>query len=175
MSVTAVPIRPLAKGSILKLWLGLALLALIAAGVAWFGTSGAQAVVTQSGVRVQTLTAGAGPKPTSTDIVLIDYEGRLTDGTVFDSSKGKQPLPLPVTGSIPGFEEALKQMQKGGSYRIFIPAAQAYGATPPPGAPIPPNADLEFDVTLIDMVPQSALQGMGPPGGAGAPPHPGGM
>ena len=165
MSVTTVPIRPLAKHSVLKLWIGLALLALVAAGVAWAGTSGQQVLTTASGVRVQTIEAGTGPAPTATDIVLIDYEGRLEDGTVFDTSAGKQPLPLPVTGSIPGFAEGLQMMKKGGTYTLFIPAALGYGPAGAGGV-IPPNANLEFTVKLIDIAPQSAMQGMG------APPHP---
>ncbi len=164
MSVTAVPIRPLGKGSIAKLWIGLALLAGAGAALAWAGTSGQQVTQTQSGVRVQVLEEGTGPAPTLTDIVLIDYEGLLEDGTVFDTTKGKQPMPLPVSGSIPGFTEGLQLMKKGGTYRLWIPSALAYGPSGAGGV-IPPNANLEFKVKLIDIAPQSAMQGMAPHGG----------
>ena len=100
---------------------------------------------------------------TAADVALIEYEGRLADGTVFDGNKGRQPVPLPVSGSIPGFSEALQLMNKGAEYRLFIPAKLAYG---PQGAgPIPPNSDLEFDVTLVDFRSLASLQGAGGPGG----------
>lgn len=167
MSVTAVPIRPVKKGSVLKLWVGLAALSLAAAGLAWAGTDGQNYVTTASGLQYRVIAAGEGPRPAATDIALIDYTGRLEDGTVFDTSKGKQPVPLPVNGSIPGFGEALQLMSKGATYRLRIPPELGYGALGTPGGPIPPNATLDFEVTLIDFVPQSALQGMGgmPPGG----------
>ncbi len=166
MSVTAVPIRPIRKGSIAKLWIGLALLAGAGAAVAWAGTSGQQVAQTPSGVRLQVLEEGTGPSPTLTDIVLIDYEGRLEDGTVFDTSEGKQPLPLPVSGAVPGFTEGLQLMKKGGTYRLWIPSVLAYGPQGAGGV-IPPNANIEFKIKLIDIAPQSALQGVGPPHGGG--------
>lgn len=170
MSVTAVPLRPVRKGSVLKLWIGLGLLSAAAAGLAIAGTAGQQVVTTASGLRLQTIEEGTGPQPTTTDIVLVHYTGRLEDGTVFDSSEGKQPVPFPVTGVIPGFTEGLQMMKKGGTYRLRIPPELAYGAEGAGGV-IPPNATLEFDIQLLDLAPQSALQGMmgGPaaPGGGG--------
>ena len=47
-------------------------------------------------------------------------------------------------------------MQKGGRYKIRIPAAQAYGANPPPGSPIPPNSDLLFDIKVLEVVKNAA-------------------
>jgi FKBP-type peptidyl-prolyl cis-trans isomerase FkpA len=58
--------------------------------------------------------------------------------------------------TIPGFAEALGKMQKGGSYRVFIPSRLAYGAEPPPNS-VPPNSDLEFDVRIVEVVPNAAL------------------
>ncbi len=58
---------------------------------------------------------------------------------------------------IPGFSRALTAMKKGGKYRVHIPSSMAYGATPPRGAPIPPNADLDFDVEIVELVPNAAL------------------
>jgi FKBP-type peptidyl-prolyl cis-trans isomerase len=111
----------------------------------------AQAVVTTpSGLRFETLRPGAGSKPTPADMVLVSYEGHLADGTLFDASA--RPTAFPVSGVVPGFAEALQLMQKGGRYRFWIPSALAYGAAGVPGA-IPPNAELEFIVTLIDMRP----------------------
>ncbi|HEY9554891.1 FKBP-type peptidyl-prolyl cis-trans isomerase [Allosphingosinicella sp.] len=165
MSVTAVPIRPIRKGSVARLWIGLAALSLGAGALAWAGTAGQHYTTTESGLQFRVIEEGEGPHPAPTDIVLIDYTGRLEDGTVFDTSVGKQPVPLPVTGSIPGFAESLQMMRKGGTYRLKIPSELAYGPEGAGGV-IPPDADLEFEVALIDFVPASALQGMGmpPPG-----------
>jgi FKBP-type peptidyl-prolyl cis-trans isomerase len=107
-------------------------------------------VTTPSGLRFETLRPGAGSKPTPADMVLVSYEGHLADGTLFDA--GPRPTAFPVSGVVPGFAEALQLMQKGGRYRFWIPSALAYGAEGIPGA-IPPNAELEFIVTLIDMRP----------------------
>ena len=166
MSVTAVPLRPIRKGSVMKLWVGLGILAASAAGLAWAGTAGQQVTRTASGLELKVIEEGTGAQPTTTDIVLVHYTGRLEDGTVFDTSEGKQPVPFPVTGVIPGFTEGLQMMKKGGTYRLRIPPELAYGPQGAGGV-IPPNATLEFDIQLLDIAPQSALQGMMPPGGGG--------
>lgn len=150
MSVTAVPLRPLKKGSLVRLWLGIAVLALLAAAAAWFTTGRLHYQTTASGLQYRVIEAGEGPSPGATDMALINYTGRLEDGTVFDSNEGGQPVPLPVNGSIPGFSEALQLMRKGATYRVRIPPNLAYGETGAGGV-IPPNATLEFDVTLVDF------------------------
>ena len=111
-------------------------------------------VTTPSGLRFETLRPGIGAKPTAADLVLVTYEGHLADGTLFDA--GPQPTAFPVTGVVPGFAEALQLMQKGGRYRFWIPSALAYGPAGIPGA-IPPNAELEFIVSLIDMKPAAEV------------------
>ena len=111
-------------------------------------------VTTPSGLRFETLRAGAGGKPTTADLVLVTYEGHLADGTLFDASA--QPTAMPVAGVVSGFAEALQLMQKGGRYRFWIPSALAYGPEGVPGA-IPPNAELEFIVSLIDMKPAAEV------------------
>src|SRR5687768_5829567 len=140
-----------------KLWL--ALLLLIAAGVAlaWFGAGSLRGETTASGLQFRTIEAGKGDPIKAVDGVLIEYEGRLEDGTVFDTSEGRGPTPMIAGQVIPGFAEALTKMQKGGRYRIKIPSELGYGATPQPGSPIPPNADLEFDVHVVQVVPNAAL------------------
>jgi FKBP-type peptidyl-prolyl cis-trans isomerase len=115
-------------------------------------------VTTPSGLRFETLRPGAGAKPTAADQVLVTYEGHLADGTLFDA--GPRPTVFPVSAVVPGFAEALQLMQKGGRYRFWIPSALAYGAAGIPGA-IPPNAELEFIVTMIDMRP--AAEAAAPP------------
>jgi FKBP-type peptidyl-prolyl cis-trans isomerase FkpA len=181
--ITRVPIQPVAKGSLTKLWLGVALAIAVGAGLAW--------AAVPRGLDVDTIAAGTGPMPKDGDVLFIEYKGKLaSDGTGFDESRD---IPLPVQGifpkgtpfpieegaTIPGFFEGLKQMQKGGKYTLFIPADKAYGAEPPQGAPIPPNADLVFDIEVIEIMSkqtfernlailQQAMQSqMGGPGGAG--------
>ncbi len=187
--ITAVPIKPIAKGSLTKLWIGVALAIAVGGGLAW------SAIPRSFSVDVNV--AGSGPMAAKGDVVFVKYKGTLAaDGTVFDES---QDIPLPVEGlfpkgapfpveegaTIPGFYQGLQQMQKGGKYTLFIPADQAYGATPPPGSPIPPNADLEFDIEVVDILSRAtfarnlqilqqtmqAQMGEGGPGGApgGAP------
>ena len=160
MSVTAVPIRPLQKGSVLKLWLGLALLALIAAGIAWAGTASQIFERTASGLQYRILEAGEGPSPAPTDVAFITYTGRLTDGTVFDSNEGGQPLPMPLAegAAIKGFTEGLRMMKKGSKYQLRIPPELGYGDKA--HDPIPANATLDFDVTLVDFMPEATLRQM---------------
>ncbi|MPS69999.1 MAG: peptidylprolyl isomerase [Novosphingobium sp.] len=106
-------------------------------------------------VVVTTLTAGQGAKPTREDYVLVNYKGMLKDGTVFDQN---EQMPMAVGEVVPGFADGLVQMQRGGSYRILIPAELAYGAEG--GGPIPPNSDLVFEVTLLDFKTRAELDAM---------------
>lgn len=169
MSVAEAAHRSANRGRAVSLWLGF--LILIAAGVAlaWLGAHS----VRQRTVQVETVEAGKGPTVQAQDGVLIDYEGRLSDGKVFDSSAGKGPVPVLASQVMPGFAEALTRMQEGGAYKVHIPAKLAYGANPPPGAPIPPNADLDFDVKVVKLVPNAALmQAAGPQEQGQAQPQP---
>ena len=156
MTVTEVPLRPIARGSLVKLWLALIVLIVAALALAWSGAGQLRGETTVSGLNFRTVQPGEGPLIKPVDGVMIEYEGRLMDGTVFDSSEGRGPTPMIAGQVIPGFAEALQKMQKGGRYAIRIPSALAYGATPPAG-PIPPNADLEFDVHVVQVVPDAAL------------------
>lgn len=109
-----------------------------------------QIVTLESGLRIEVLTAGDGARPTPEDEVLVDYEGRLADGAVFDSSYSRgHPSRFPVGGVIAGWTEALLRMPVGSKWRLTIPPALAYGADGT--GPIPPNATLVFDVDLIDI------------------------
>ncbi|HEX9954836.1 MAG TPA: FKBP-type peptidyl-prolyl cis-trans isomerase [Allosphingosinicella sp.] len=181
MSVTAVPLRPVKKGSVLKLWIGLALLALAGAGAAWIGTRGQVWTTTQSGLQFRTIKEGEGAHPTETDIAIVTYTGRLASGEVFDSNKGQQPAPFPVAegATIKGFSEGLKLMKKGGSYRLRIPPALGYGEKGAGNGQIPANATLDFDVEIHEviseaqfrqiMMQQQMMQQQMMGGGAGAP------
>ena len=157
MSASTLAHPELRRRAVGKLWLGL--VGLVAAGVAlaWIGAGSLRPETTPSGLQFRTIEAGSGPAIKPVDGVLIDYEGRLPDGTVFDSSADRGPTPMIVGQLIPGFAEALTKMQKGGRYRVLIPSKLGYGDTQPPDSAIPPNSDLEFDVHVVQVVPNAAL------------------
>ena len=152
MSVSQVPLRPIAKGSMVKLWLAILLLAAIAFGIAYMGAGQFETV------KVDTVTAGSGPAITEMDGVIIEYTGRTENGTVFDTTDGRGPAAFLVPQVVPGFRDALVQMQQGGRYKILIPGRLAYGPNPPPGSPLGPNEDLSFDVHVVQVVPHAVLQ-----------------
>ena len=115
--------------------------------------------VTASGLQYQVITQGTGARPGPNDTVTINYTGALTNGEVFDDSSKHNPpgaAPIPLAGVIPGFKEGLQLMQVGGHYKFVIPSNLAYGAQPPQGSPMPPNATLVFDVTLVKTGPTAA-------------------
>ncbi len=102
------------------------------------------------GLQYSIITTGAGPMPTASDTVTVNYAGTLLDGTEFDSSyKRGQPASFPVGGVIPGWTEALKKMPVGSKWKLFIPSDLAYGESGRPG--IPPNSMLTFEVELISI------------------------
>jgi len=108
---------------------------------------------TASGLQYLVLKSGDGKKPTATDTVKVNYEGRLIDGTVFDSSyKRGQPVTFPLNGVIKGWTEGLQLMPVGSKYRLFLPSELAYG-THGAGSRIGPNSTLVFDVELLSIVP----------------------
>jgi FKBP-type peptidyl-prolyl cis-trans isomerase FkpA len=109
------------------------------------------ATKTASGIVMRTITPGNGPNPTADDIVKVHYEGKLPDGTVFDSSiKRGEPAEFPLKGVVPCWTEALQKMKKGEKAQIVCPSSLAYGDR---GAPpqIPPGATLSFEVELLDF------------------------
>ena len=155
MSVSTLAHPPRHRVALAKFWLGIAFLIAVGVGLAWLGAGSMRGETSASGVMVRTVEAGSGPAVTTADAVLIEYEGRLTDGTVFDSSAAHGgPQAVAPAQTIPGFAEALTRMQKGGRYRIRIPSELAYGAADQPG--IPPNSDLEFDIHVVDVAPGAA-------------------
>jgi len=142
--ITRVPLQPIARGSLTKLWLGVAAAVAVAGGVAWAAMPPL--------VSVKTVKAGEGASPTLDDVAFIDYTGRLKSGQVFD--QGKAPLALREV--VPGFTQALEQMQPGGKYKVVIPASLAYGdkAT----GPIPANSDLYFDIEVLGVMNRQAFE-----------------
>ena len=181
--ITRVPLQPISKGSLTKLWIGVILAVLLGAGLAF--------AAAPKGLDIRTVTEGSGASPQVGEVVFVNYVGTLADGTEFDRSQNP-PLPpgvfpegtpmlLEDGALIPGFIDGLTQMRKGGTYVLEIPAEQAYGAEPPAGSPIPPNSDLTFEIEVIDILSRQDVeqriarmqqmmgQGMTPQGGEGAP------
>ncbi|GAB3248902.1 hypothetical protein GCM10027347_05620 [Larkinella harenae] len=111
---------------------------------------------TASGLYYVITQPGTGPQPVSGDVVKVKYTGKLMDGKVFDSSE-KNPqtqagidFPLGQGAVIPGWEEGIQQLRKGGKGTLIIPSTLAYGTEGAPGA-IPPNSVIMFDVELVDV------------------------
>ncbi len=107
---------------------------------------------TASGLQYEVIKEGEGASPKPTDKVMVHYEGKLIDGTVFDSSVDRgEPATFGVTQVIPGWVEALQLMKVGAKWRLFIPSALAYGPQGAGGV-IGPNQTLIFDVELLQIL-----------------------
>ena len=127
-------------------------------------------ITTASGLQYRVVAPGKGDSPKASDEVIVNYRGKLLDGTEFDSSyqRGK-PVTFPVNHVIPGWTEALQLMKPGGKYELFVPPQLAYDLNPPQGAPIPPGSMLIFDVELVGIKPPQTP--VGTPSGSAQPPH----
>jgi FKBP-type peptidyl-prolyl cis-trans isomerase len=96
---------------------------------------------------------GTGKEAAQNSTVTVHYTGAVAaTGKIFQSSldTGK-PVSFPLDQVIKGWSEGVPGMKEGGVRRLLIPADQAYGANPPQGSNIPPNADLVFDITLVSV------------------------
>jgi peptidylprolyl isomerase/FKBP-type peptidyl-prolyl cis-trans isomerase FklB len=124
----------------------------VAAGESFLARNAHDAAVhvTASGLQYKILQSGpaAGVSPKATDEVKVNYEGRLLDGTVFDSSYQRgEPAVFQVSGLIPAWTEALQLMKPGDVWMLYAPSKLAYGDE---GAgPIPPGAVLQFKIELV--------------------------
>jgi FKBP-type peptidyl-prolyl cis-trans isomerase len=110
-------------------------------------------VTTASGLQYKVVTTGpkSGPSPKLGDIVKVNYEGKLLNGTVFDSSfERKQAAIMPADGLIQGWMEALPMMHVGDEWTLWIPADLAYGERA--DGPIPANSVLVFRLQLVGML-----------------------
>ncbi len=183
--MTAVPLRPIKKGSLVTLWVGLGLIAVAGVLVAYQGTQHQVSmaepasqflarnakksgiITTPSGLQYEVIEKGAGTKPTPSDVVVVEYDGKLANGETFDSSaRHGGPATLPVGGLIPGWVEALQLMSPGSKYRFWIPPELGYGPNGAGNGVIPPDAVLIFDLKLLAIAPQQpGMGGIGAPQG----------
>ena len=110
-------------------------------------------VTTASGLQYKVTKSGpkTGKSPKVGDIIKVHYEGKLLDGTVFDSSfeRGK-PAIMPADGLVPGWMEALPMMHVGDEWTLYLPASLGYGDRA--AGPIPPGSVMTFRLQLIDML-----------------------
>ena len=105
---------------------------------------------TDSGLQYKVLKEGTGKSPKATDVVEVNYEGKLIDGTVFDSSDERgEPIEFPLNQVIAGWTEGLQLMKEGGKYEFYIPSDIAYGEAGNAG--IEPNSTLIFTVELLKV------------------------
>ncbi len=115
--------------------------------------SASDVVTLPSGLQYKVLTAGTGPTPTENSMVKVEYEGKLLNGQIFDSTYTRgEPVEFKVNQVIPGWQEALQKMQEGSTWELYIPAKLAYGERGfmnPAGTSIEPNSTLIFKVHLI--------------------------
>ena len=102
-----------------------------------------------SGIYYQITNPGTGTAPTISSDCKIQYMGKLLDGTVF-APQTTTPVTVQVAGTIPGFQVALQLLKEGGTIKVIIPSALAYGCAG--SGSIPSSAILYFEIELIDVI-----------------------
>lgn len=134
----------------------------LAKGQAWLAENAKKPNIktTASGLQYEVLKEGNATKPKATDIVAVQYEGKLIDGKVFDSTAmhsqpGQTPEPavFPLNQVIPGWTEGLQLMGEGAKYRFYVPSNLGYGEQGMPQGGIEPNSVLIFEVELVKVNP----------------------
>ena len=121
-------------------------------GVAFLEENGERdgVTTTASGLQYEIITKGDGPSPTDASTVTVHYEGKLIDGTVFDSSFDRgEPVAFPLNGVIPGWTEGVQLMPVGSTFNLYIPSNLGYG--PRGQGPIPGHSVLIFKIELIGI------------------------
>ena len=122
-------------------------------GEAFLKENGAKegVMTTESGLQYEIIAEGEGESPVAESKVKVHYEGKLLNGTVFDSSyQRNQPAEFGLNQVIKGWTEGLQLMKPGGVYRFFIPSDLAYGDRGA-GQQIPPGSTLIFQVELLSI------------------------
>lgn len=198
MTVTAVRLRPVPRGNLAKLWIGVALLLAAGLALAWHTTAGVAAMygsaedflshnarqagveTTASGLQYRVIEEGQGPSPEAGDFALVNYEGMFRTGESFDAGESVpfalgEPLPgINAVSPVDGFKEALGLMSTGARYRVWLPPELAYGDNPPPGSGIEPGDVIVFDIEMLEFVSRNqlimGLMQMQQQGAEGAPP-----
>jgi FKBP-type peptidyl-prolyl cis-trans isomerase len=113
-----------------------------------------------SGLRYEILQPGGGTHPRPDQYVKVNYVGRLLDGTVFDRTEPTLgPLDIRMGTVIPGWNEGVQQIGKGGTIKLYIPPSLAYGDVATGG--IPPYSTLIFEIELLDIM--DTLDAAAPP------------
>jgi peptidylprolyl isomerase/FKBP-type peptidyl-prolyl cis-trans isomerase FklB len=116
-----------------------------------------------SGLQYKVVTSGpaGSPSPDRNDLVRVDYEGTLIDGTVFDSSFEKGvPFATAPEDVVPGWTEALQKMKVGDEWILYVPPELGYKDQR--SGRIPPNSVLVFRLRMLDMLPVAGSGGRGP-------------
>ena len=125
----------------------------------YLAANGIEAERTENGIYYTISSKGNGENPTIQNQVTVHYTGRLLDGTIFDSSKPEnmpnrqlsgEPVTFPLSGVVQGWQQGIPLLEKGGSGVLYLPSHLAYGEQSP-GAGIPANAVLIFNVELLDI------------------------
>ncbi len=107
----------------------------------------------ENGLQVKVLREGTGISPKPSDLVKVNYEGKLLDGTVFDSSYQRgEPIIFPLNRVIKGWTLGFQELSECAQAELTIPSELAYGSTGAPGSPIGPDATLVFDVELLKVI-----------------------
>jgi FKBP-type peptidyl-prolyl cis-trans isomerase FklB len=108
--------------------------------------------VTESGLQYRVIEEGAGASPGPEDTVIVDYEGTLISGQVFDSSRSRgEPATFRLDQVIPGWREGLQLMREGGIYQLFVPPELAYDTEGPMA-----DQALIFEIELLEVEPGGA-------------------
>jgi FKBP-type peptidyl-prolyl cis-trans isomerase FkpA len=162
MSVTAVPLHPLGKGTIPKLWIGIFLLLLIGGGIAWLGTSGLRFTEASEGMRYRVLTTGTGEVLGKDDLARASAELRGPKGEMIGSTEkfinretGEVGVLLPILleespSPIQVPNEVKAQLREGGVYQVRGPASGLLGPGLPPNIQASDEVELRLKVASIE-------------------------
>ena len=153
MSVTAVPLRPLGKGALVKLWIGLLVVVLLGVGLAWIGTARQQIISGQNGVTYRIYEQGEGDPVTPADVAMVHVETRSPTGEILESTEqAGRPAPITADTVPPWLNELFLKMRKGGAYQVFVPAKVLLNGQPlPPDGRVKETDSIEFRLSVVEI------------------------